>query len=87
MLVEKDVWIEGTYDYDVASGSLKGKISQMEVVEDFESRPHKVVSSVVERGKEIKEWSEKNLPKVLAAWLQWRKIARKEHKRERQRRR
>ena len=37
----KDVWIERTYDYVVASGSLKGKISQMKVVEDFESRPHK----------------------------------------------
>ena len=31
----KDVWIERTYDYVVASGSLRGKISQMEVVEDF----------------------------------------------------
>ena len=32
----KEVWIERTYDYVVASGSLKGNISQMEVVEDFE---------------------------------------------------
>ena len=30
----------------------KGKTSQMKVVEDFESRPHKAVSFVVERGKE-----------------------------------
>ena len=50
----KDVWIERTYDYVEANGSLKGKISQMEVVEDFESRPHKAVSFVVRRGKEIK---------------------------------
>ena len=36
----KGEWIERTYDYVIASGSLKGKISQMEVAEDFESRPH-----------------------------------------------
>ena len=35
--------------------SLRGKISQMEVVEDFESRPHNAVSFVVRREKEIKE--------------------------------
>ena len=34
----KSEWIERTYDYVIASGSLKGKISQMEVVEDFLSR-------------------------------------------------
>ena len=50
----KDVWIEGTYDCEVASGSLRGKILQMEVVEDFESRPHKAVSCVVRREKKIK---------------------------------
>ena len=33
----KHEWIERTYDYVFASGSLKGKTSQMEVVEDFES--------------------------------------------------
>ena len=37
----KGEWIERIYDYVIASGSLKGKILQMEVVEDFESRPHK----------------------------------------------
>ena len=31
----KDKWIERTYDNVVANGSLKGKISHMEVVEDF----------------------------------------------------
>ena len=41
----KDVWIERTYDYVVASGSLKGTTLQMEV-EDIESRPHKAVSFV-----------------------------------------
>ena len=38
-----------TYDYVVASGSFRGKILHMEVVEDFESRPHKEVSFVVRR--------------------------------------
>ena len=45
--VPKREWIERTDDYVIASGSLKGKISQMEVVDDFESRPHKAVSSCV----------------------------------------
>ena len=64
----KEEWIDRTYDYVVASGSLKGKILQMEVVEDFESRPHKAVSSVVESEKEIKEWSDQKLPKVLLCY-------------------
>ena len=45
--------------------SLKGKFSQMEAVEDFESRPHKAVSFVVERERKIQEWNEQTLPKVL----------------------
>ena len=32
--------IERTYDHVTSSRSLKGKITKMEVVEDFESRPH-----------------------------------------------
>ena len=32
----KGEWIERTYDCVIACGSLKGKISQMEVVEDIE---------------------------------------------------
>ena len=44
-------WIERTFDYVIASGSLKGKISQMEVVGDFESRPNRAVSRVVKREK------------------------------------
>ena len=47
----KDEWIERTCDFVIASGSLKGKISQMEVVEDFESRPHEAVSFLVKREK------------------------------------
>ena len=60
----KGEWIERTCDFVIASGSLQGKISQMEVVEDFESRPHKVVSFVVKREKEIQGWNEQKLPKV-----------------------
>ena len=40
----------------------------MEVVEDFESRPHKAVSFLVEREKEIQEWNEQKLPKVLPGY-------------------
>ena len=43
----KGEWIEKVYDYAPACDSLKGKISQMEVVEDLESRPHKTASFVV----------------------------------------
>ena len=39
--------IERTCDYVIASGSLKGKIIEMEVVEDFESRQHRAVSFLV----------------------------------------
>ena len=44
-----------TYDYVI---SLRRQISQMEVVKDCESRPHKAVSMVIEREKEILEWNE-----------------------------
>ena len=36
-----DWFIERTYDYVIASHSLQGKIINMELVEDFESRAHK----------------------------------------------
>ena len=42
-------WIERTNDYVIACNSLRGTFSQTKVVEDFESRPHKAVSFVVER--------------------------------------
>ena len=64
----KGEWIEKVYDYVIACTSLKGKISQMEVVEDFESRPHKAVSFLVEREKEMEEWNEQKLPKVLPGY-------------------
>ena len=37
----------------------------MEVVKDFEARPHKAVSFVVESEKEIQEWNEQKMPKVM----------------------
>ena len=40
----------------------------MKVVEDFESRPHKAMSFVVEREKEIQEWTEQKLPKALLGY-------------------
>ena len=46
----KGEWIEKVYDFVFACKGPKGKIST-EVVEDFESRPHKAVS--LEREKEM----------------------------------
>ena len=39
-------WVEKVCDCVIACCSLKGKISQMKVVEDLESRPHKAVPFV-----------------------------------------
>ena len=50
---EKGEWSEKVYDYVIACDSLKGKISQMEVMEDFESRPHQAVSFLVESEKGV----------------------------------
>ena len=35
--------VEKVYDYLMACSSLKGRISDMQVIADFESRPHKAV--------------------------------------------
>ena len=61
----KVVWVEKVYDCVIARNRLKGKILKMKVIEDFESRPHKAVTFVVERGKERQESSEQRMPKVL----------------------
>ena len=45
--------IELTYDDVIDSQSTQDKIKGMEVVEDFESRPHKAMTFLVERDKEI----------------------------------
>ena len=57
--------IERIYDYVIASQSLRGKITKMEVVEDFESGSHKAVSFEIERDKEVQEWNEQKMPKTL----------------------
>ena len=41
--------IERTCDCVIACHSIRGNISQMKVVEDFQPRPHEAVSSMVER--------------------------------------
>ena len=73
----KGEWIERTYDYVIASGSLKGKISQMEVAEDFESRTHNKCLLWLKREKVMQEWNEQKLPKVR------RKAARTKRQRKR----
>ena len=61
-------------------GKVYGKISQMEVVEDFESRLHRAVSFPVEREREMQEWNEQKLPKALPGKSGGR-LPRKKHKR------
>ena len=63
----KGGWIEKVYDYVTACNSLKGQISQMEVVEDFESRPHKPVTFVVSIGR-CRNGTKQKLPKVLPGY-------------------
>ena len=56
----------------------------MDVVEYFESRPHKAVTVPVERGREIKDWREVKMPK--SARIQRRQSARlKEEEKEKKR--
>ena len=65
LLALKSELIERTYDYVIASSSLRGKINNMEVVEDFESRPHQAVTFLVEREKEIQEVRELKMSEAL----------------------
>ena len=44
----KGEWAEKVYDHVIACNGLKGKISDMRVI-DFESRPHKALTFIVER--------------------------------------
>ena len=78
---------EITSDYVIACNSLKGNIAQMEVVEDFESRPPKAVSFTVERETEIQEWNEQKLPKVLPGYNGGRLPGRLEGERQKKKRR
>ena len=54
----------------------------MKVVEDFESRPHRAVSFLVEREKEMQEWTEQKLPKVLPGYSGGRSTKKKQRRRE-----
>ena len=54
--------MEKVYDSVLACSSLEGIISDMQVIEDFESRPHKAVTFIVERGKERQEWNDQKMP-------------------------
>ena len=58
-------FIVRTYNYVIASHSLQGKIKNMEVVEDFEPRPHKAVTFSEEREKELQVSREQKKPKAL----------------------
>ena len=58
----KGDWVEKVYDNVIACSSPEGRISDMQVREDFESRPHKAVTFVVERGEERQEWNELTFP-------------------------
>ena len=47
----KGYWVEKVYDYVIACSSPEGKNSDMQVIEDFESRPHNAVIFVKEERK------------------------------------
>ena len=60
-------FIERTYGHVIASQRLRWEIKNMEVVEDFESRPHKAVAFLVKRDKELQELRELRMPPVKSA--------------------
>ena len=64
--------VEKSFDFVIACDSFRRKISQMDVVKDFESRPHKAVSFVVAREKETQEWNDQKLLKVLPGYRRGR---------------
>ena len=59
----KGEWVEKVYDHVIDCNSLRGNISQMNAVEDDESRPHKAVSFALEKGKG-RNGTSKKLPKA-----------------------
>ena len=83
--------IERTHDYVIASHGLQVKIKNMAVVEDFESRPHKAVTFLVERDKEFQVWRDQKVPKALPGFSSGgklpgtSKVAKKEKKRKERR--
>ena len=70
----KGDWVEKVYDCVIACSSPEGNFSDMQVIEDFESRPHNAVIFVVEKGKagmERAKNSRRRYPRT-----QWRKATR-----------
>ena len=61
----KGEWVEKVYDYVIACSSPKGQISDMKVIQDFQSRPHKSVCCMIKIGQARQEWNEQKLPKAL----------------------
>ena len=61
-------WIERAYDHVIACSSLKGKVLQMKVMEDFELRPHKAVSFEVEEKRRHRNGSSKKVTKTLLGY-------------------
>ena len=57
--------VESTYGNVIASQCLQGKLKNMEVVDDFESRPHNAVTFLVARDKSFQELRELKMPKAL----------------------
>ena len=68
----EDVWIERTYDYVVASGSLKGTSHRWRwwkiLSQDHMNSVFSCQKREREREKEVKEWNEQKLPKVLPGY-------------------
>ena len=60
--------IERTYNV-IACQSLDEKTKNMEIAEDFESRPHKAVAFLIEKGKELQEMRQLEMPKALPSNL------------------
>ena len=68
--------VQRSCDCVVASHSFQEKNKNMDVLEEFESRPHKAVTFLVEGDTEFQVWREQKMPKG-ATRIQWRKPARK----------
>ena len=69
--------IESRYDYVNANRSLRDKITKKEVVEDFESRPHKAVSFVMERGKRDPGMTRTKYVKSTPRLERWKAVMKK----------
>ena len=81
---EESLWLQSRHLFIEA---LTEASMCMEVVEDFESRPHKAVSFVVERDKEVQVWREHRMPKARPGFSGGKKQRRKKAKKKRARRR